>query len=113
MRATPAGISGCRGRRRRKSAGCPQCPGGSRLASLSQLRGHIMSVIFRGISPHDLGPVEQVSAKATGSNVEMTVYIWDEWNPTNLVATRFQLEPAMARLLAEDLKAAVAAAELK
>jgi hypothetical protein len=80
---------------------------------LSQLKGDIVSVIFRGISPHDLGAVEQASAKPIDGNVEMTVYIWDEWNPTNLIATRFKLGTAIARSLAEELKAAIAAAELK
>jgi hypothetical protein len=74
--------------------------------------GYIVSVIFRGISPHDLGSVEQVSAKPVDANVEMTLYIWDEWNPTNLITARFQLAPAAAHLLAENLKSAAAAAEL-
>ena len=46
----------------------------------------IMAVIFRGLSPHDLSAVDFGVARPLDGNVEMTLYVLDDWHsPTSHV----------------------------
>jgi hypothetical protein len=70
-----------------------------------------MTVEFRGAPPHDLGTVEIATANLVDGNVEVTLYVLDDWHrPTDQVV-RVQMDPSVARSLAERLTS-VAAGEV-
>jgi hypothetical protein len=67
-----------------------------------------MAVEFRGAPPHDLGTVEIATADFVDGNVEVRLYLLDDWHrPINQVV-RVQMDSSVARSLAERLTAAVA-----
>jgi hypothetical protein len=72
-----------------------------------------MAVIFRGLSPHDLSAVDSGVARPLDGNVEMTLYVLDDWHSPTSHAIRAPMQPAVARALANALMAAAAQAEAK
>jgi hypothetical protein len=68
-----------------------------------------MAVEFRGAPPHDLGTVEIATADVVDNgNVEVRLYLLDDWHrPINQVV-RVQMDSSVARSLAERLTAAAA-----
>jgi hypothetical protein len=67
-----------------------------------------MAVEFRGAPPHDLGTAEIATADFVDGNVEVRLYLLDDWHrPINQVV-RVQMDSSVARSLAERLTAAVA-----
>ena len=69
-----------------------------------------MAVEFTGLPPHDLGIAELATAQFADGNVEVTLYVLDQWHRPNAAVVRVQMTPAVARALAEHLTGAVAAA---
>jgi hypothetical protein len=58
---------------------------------------------FRGPPPHDLGTVEMATAQSINGNVELALYILDDWHrPTDQIV-RVQMAPSVARAVAERL----------
>jgi hypothetical protein len=70
-----------------------------------------MVITFKGLPPHDLGPAESASARSVDGNVEMTLYVLDDWHSPTSVAIRVQMPPSVARSLADRLTAAAVEAE--
>jgi hypothetical protein len=65
---------------------------------------------FRGPPPHDLGTVEMATAQSVNGNVELALYILDDWHrPTDQIV-RVQMAPSVARAVAERLLSAAGAA---
>ena len=70
-----------------------------------------MTIIFKGLSPHDLGPAESASARAIDGSVEVTLHVLDDWHSPTLVAIRIKMPPSVARSLADQLTPVAAQAE--
>lgn len=70
-----------------------------------------MSIIFKGLPPHELGPAESASARASGGDVEVTLHVLDDWHSPTLVAIRVKMPPSVARSLADQLTSIAAQAE--
>jgi hypothetical protein len=71
-----------------------------------------MAIIFTGFSPHDLTAAESGTARPVDGNVELTLYVLDDWNSPVTHAIRVPMQPSVARTLGSDLTAAAVEAEL-
>jgi hypothetical protein len=70
-----------------------------------------VSIIFKGLPPHDLGPAESASARSLGGDVEVTLHVLDDWHSPTLVAIRIKMPPSVARSLADQLTPVASQAE--
>ena len=65
-----------------------------------------MAIVFKGLPPHDLAPARSVAAHPKDGNVEVTLWVPDEWHPPTSIAIRVEMPPTVARELAAVLIAA-------
>jgi hypothetical protein len=70
-----------------------------------------VTIIYKGLPPHDLGPAETASARASDGNVEVTLHVLDDWHSPTLMAIRVKMPPSVARSLADELALAAAESE--
>jgi hypothetical protein len=70
-----------------------------------------MAIVFKGLPPHDLAPARSVAAHPRGRNVEVTLWVPDDWHPPTSIAVRVEMSPAVARDLAAVLTAAATQVE--
>jgi hypothetical protein len=65
-----------------------------------------VTIIYKGLPPHDLGPAETASARSIDGNVEVTLHVLDDWHSPTLIAIRIKMPPGVARSLADELATA-------
>ena len=70
-----------------------------------------MTIVFRGLPPHDLAPARSTSVQSLNGNVEVTLYVPDDWHPPSSIPIRIQMTPVVARSLAERLMTVAAEVE--
>lgn len=70
-----------------------------------------MTIIYKGLSPHDLGPAESASARSVDGSVEVTLHVLDDWHSPTLLAIRVRMPATVARSLADQLVLAAAGGE--
>jgi hypothetical protein len=70
-----------------------------------------VSIIFKGLPPHELGPAESASARSSGKDVEVTLHVLDDWHSPTLVAIRVKMPSSVARSLAAQLTSVATQAE--
>jgi len=70
-----------------------------------------MTIVFKGLAPHDLAPARSISVQSLNRNVEVTLYVPDDWHPSTSIPIRIQMTPVIARSLAERLMAVAAEVE--
>jgi len=63
---------------------------------------------FRGSPPHDLGTAVLALARALGENIEISLHLLDDWHRPTAQIVRVEMEPSVARALAERLTALAA-----
>jgi predicted transcriptional regulator YheO len=60
---------------------------------------------FRGSPPHDLGTAVLALARTLGENIEISLHLLDDWHRPTAQIVRVEMEPSVARALAERLTA--------
>jgi hypothetical protein len=56
-----------------------------------------VTIIYKGLSPHDLGPAESASARSIDGSVEVTLHVLDDWHSPTLLAIRVRMPATVAR----------------
>jgi hypothetical protein len=70
-----------------------------------------VAIVFKGLPPHDLAPARSVGVHTKNGNVEVTLYVPDDWHPPTSIAIRVEMTPPIARELADRLMATAAEVE--